>query len=407
MLAEGVFKDVSPIMSPAVDDDSVIWDVGVFDAHCHPTDIMDTVRKIADMQAQLLTVMASRREDQHLVVNMAQQYPLERKEDFDDRSAKRVIPAFGWHPWFSHQMVDDRDSTGMDEDIDRIKHYTSVLTPVPENDENFLNAIPEPLSLSRYLQETAERLEQFPFALVGEIGLDRAFRLPRAAFHPPDSEEAAEPDRTGVASEGYTPGSREGRSLTPYRVSLDHQKTVLRAQFELAGKYQRPVSVHSVQTHGAIFDLLQEMWKGQERPSKRQRKKGQSNAPAPEMAERSNGNAGIVLSSSPFPPRICMHSYSGPPDALKQYLASTVPADVYFSFSICINFSTVAAAKAESVIKALPDDRILVESDFHCAGEKMDRLLKEIVVKICGLRGWALEQGARQLKDNWERFVFG
>lgn len=376
-------------------DEDVIWDVGAFDAHCHPTDIMASIEDIAKMRAHTLTVMSTRREDQTLVAQTAEKYPLKSREELDDRSRKKVIPAYGWHPWFSHQMVDGR---GIEAGFDRLEHYKSVLTPRPD-DEEFLRSIPEPLLLSEYLGEVALRLEASPFAIVGEIGLDRAFRLPKGPFHCPGDVS----QKTGGSEEEYTPGSREGRPLTPYRVSLDHQKVILKAQFELAGKYRRPVSVHSVQTHGAVFDLLQELWKGHKRLSKRERKRRQSNP----GAHGNEDDDSESLDPLPFPPRICMHSYSGPPDALKQFLANTVPADVYFSFSICINFSTPAAAKAESVIKAVPADRLLVESDLHCAGERMDSLLKEIVIKVCEIRGWGLEEGARQLRANWEMFIFG
>jgi Tat protein secretion system quality control protein TatD with DNase activity len=109
----------------------------------------------------------------------------------------------------------------------------------------------------------------------------------------------------------------------------------------------------------------------------------------------------------PYPPRICMHSYSGPPEPLRQFLHSSVPAEVYFSFSDIINFSSNSSAKAIDVIKAVPGSRILIESDFHCAGERMDDMLAAIMRKVCGIKGWSEEEGAEQLRKNWERFVFG
>ena len=63
--------------------------------------------------------------------------------------------------------------------------------------------------------------------------------------------------------------------------------------------------------------------------------------------------------------------------------------------------------KVMEVIKQVPDTQLLVESDFHCAGNKMDELLADIVLKICGIKGWSKEKGAKQLRANWERFVFG
>ncbi|RMZ85234.1 hypothetical protein DV738_g443, partial [Chaetothyriales sp. CBS 135597] len=372
---------------------AAIWRIGVCDAHCHPTDIMESVNSIATMRAQALTVMATRLQDQQLVVEAADKFPLDLAEIFDDaRSKKYVVPSFGWHPWYSHQMIDDRRRKG---ETDAVQHYQNVLTPKCE-DEDFLNSLPRPLSLSQYLKETEERLRLFPHALVGEIGLDRAFRLPSNSTGDAPTNNCHDPDLEGE----YTPGSREGRQLSPYRVSLQHQKAILEAQLELAGKLGRPVSIHSVHTHGHVFDVLQSLWKGYEKPSKRALKDSIIFTDAL-IAENPPS------ASLPYPPRICLHSYSGPPDPLGQFLASTVPAELYFSFSVAINFSTPGAAKTEAVIKAIPDDRILIESDLHRAGERMDDLLQEIIIKVCQIKGWTLEAGARQLKNNWLRFVFG
>lgn len=188
---------------------------------------------------------------------------------------------------------------------------------------------------------------------------------------------------------------------------MDHQKSILKAQLQLAGKLHRPVSVHSVQAHGVVFELLQELWAGYEKPSKRQQKRrvSVSGAHAAEMEDEQDqlDNPNPL----PYPPRICMHSYSGPPDPLRQFLHSSVPAEVYFSFSDLINFSNTSSAKAIEVIKAVPESRILIESDFHCAGERMDGLLMEIVQKVCEIKGWSRKEGAKQLWNNWERFVYG
>ena len=386
-------------MEDASEDDGSAWSVGVFDAHCHPTDIMASIKGIADMDARVLTVMASRSQDQDLVAHSARNYPITGNYDLDNKSSKHVVPAFGWHPWFTHQIYDDQDSQI---EPSNKEHYQAVLAPTPD-DEQFIQSLPTPIPLSQYINTTEQRLRQFPLALVGEVGLDRAFRLPYGEFLGMGDVALA---KTDGSKEEYTPGSREGRPLSPHRVSLEHQKTILRAQFELAGKLRRAVSVHSVQTHGAVFDLLQSMWKGYERPSKRARKRRQS-VPGAHANENKPQAKVKVDGPLPFPPRVCLHSYSGPPDALKQFLAPSVPADIYYSFSMLVNFSTIASEKAIACIKEVPDDRILVESDFHCAGEKMDDLLKQIIRKVCEIKGWELKHGITQLKENYFRFVFG
>ncbi|EQL35096.1 hypothetical protein BDFG_03085 [Blastomyces dermatitidis ATCC 26199] len=360
---------------------------------------MASIDDISRMKTAALTVMATRGQDQDLVAQLALRYsPAENSADQN----LRIIPCFGWHPWFSHQIIDDvnmeiRNGTI----ISKEEHYKNVLTPSVK-DENLLHGLPEPFPLSKLVSETRARLEQHPHALVGEIGLDRSFRIPNAWF----------PHEIENRDTSLTPGTREGRTLSPHRVTLTHQKAILRAQLKLAGEMQRPVSVHSVQAHGAFFDLLQELWSGHEKKgvSNRQRKRRPSVDKAHELsnndqAEDEKGLPGPI--SHTFPPRICMHSYSGPPDALKQFLRKSNPADIYFSFSNIINFTNDSSTKVIKVIKALPDDRILVESDLHCAGERMDDLIEAIVRQICTIREWDLEHGARVLGENWKHFVFG
>lgn len=375
-----------------------IWEIGVFDAHCHPTDIMASINDIPRMKAKVLTVMSTRSQDQEIVRETAKKYAFDSiHPDFAKSSSTYVVPAFGWHPWFSHQMYDDLDDATQP---DQLVHYKSILTPEPDDIE-FVKALPPPRSLRQFLLETEKRLAEFPYALVGEVGLDRSFRLPEG----PSAMTGDMKSKTGGSDEDYTPGTREGRPLSPYRVNIEHQKTVLKAQFQLAAKLQRPVSVHSVQAHGLVFEVMQVLWKGYEKPSKRERRKATDASQSQEDDGQAKDVSPKVL--SPFPPRICMHSYSGPPEALKQFLGSSVPVDIYFSFSAAINFSNPSTSKVTSVIKAVPDDRILIESDLHCAGETMDRLLEEIVTKVCEIKEWTLQEGTLRLKTNWIRFVFG
>ncbi|KAL8809809.1 MAG: hypothetical protein Q9223_002743 [Gallowayella weberi] len=383
------------------------WHLGVFDAHCHPTDTMSSQDNVPNMKPRALTIMATRGEDQDLVRQAVSRYGLGQgdlenlgSQDHVD-SSRRLVPAFGWHPWFSYQIFDDTSlpESGAQKPTAQ-EHYKSVLSPPPD-DEEFLSSLPDPRPLSELLAQIRTNLESFPSALVGEIGIDRSFRLPMQWIE--EDEEKRDPS--------LTPGGREGRRLSPYRVHIDHQRKILKAQLNLAGNMHRPVSVHGVAAHGIVLDTLKETWKGYEKELIGRRKARRRSNAAGAHGSEATLDAGIEnqckpMEPKPYPPRICLHSYSGPPDTLKQYLDPCIPASIYFSFSRLVNFSN-GGEKAVAVIKAVPDDKILVESDLHSAGDRMDQLLEDMVRSVCEIKDWPLVEGVIQLAENWKRFISG
>lgn len=398
------------------------WDLGVFDAHCHPTDTMASIESIPTMKARVLTVMATRSQDQDLVCEVASKHGVRDGKTLSSASLTpseqdRLIPSFGWHPWFSYQLYDDTDSqpTYDGTPAGKIAHYDKVLAPAPSSkDASFSDGLCDPQPLSKFLEETRNRLERFPLALVGEIGVDKAFRLP-AAWNS-EGETSRE--------EGLTPGGREGRRLSPFRVQVAHQAAVLRAQLKLAGEMDRPVSVHGVQAHGILYDTIASCWKGHEREVLSRRQKHQIAAGAEDFSDDTDtdndditsirrktpkaraADSGKGTQPKPFPSRICLHSYSGPVEQLKMYIHPSVPAKLYFSFSIAVNWGSGSEKTAEA-IRATPDDRLLVESDLHIAGADMDNSLEEASRKICQIKGWDLSDGVKILGQNWRGFVLG
>lgn len=389
--------------------ESFPWHLGVYDAHCHPTDTVPSIENIAAMKTRALTIMATRGQDQELVADFAERLgissdclPLLTSTEAAQKNRGYLVPCFGWHPWFSHQIYDDFPNYEDQYDgiSSKIQHYKAVISPSPVDDDDFILSLPDPSSLSSLIDQTRLYLKRYPFALVGEIGLDRAFRIP-----------GLEMTNNGYEKDpALTPGGREGRRLSPYRVDMSHQKKILKAQLHLAGEMQRAVSVHGVAAHGIVFETLEQTWRGYEKPvqSKREKKKKKTSLDAlHEDKDLPEDKPAISSSPMPFPPRICLHSYSGPPDTLRQYLHPSIPSVIFFSFSRLVNFSSPTSNKAIDIIKAVPDNRILAESDLHAAGDKMDILLEDIVRTICDIKGWSLEDGVKQLGSNWMHYVFG
>lgn len=389
--------------------DSFPWYLGVYDAHCHPTDVMSNVPKIQDMKARCLTVMATRGEDQDLVLRTASQHGIRSTDPDNWPKEECIVPCFGWHPWFSHQMYisssDSGEAPTLTSDA-KVKHYQKVLQPSrpepSEEDLRIFNALPDPTPFSVFLAQTRKHLEDHPYALVGEVGLDRSFRIP----------EAWVPDLWATRNSTLTPGGREGRRLTPFRCQPAHQKEILKRQLQLAAELGRAVSVHGVQAHGLVYEALHELWKGHEKEvlSKREKKeRGKDDATV--EAEINNAAKEESNGPKPYPPRICLHSYSGSPSNFKQYLNPAIPIQIFASFSTAINLGDAldeeTPADFEEMVKTVPDEMLLVESDLHTAGDEMDLRLEDIIRRICKIKGWGLEEGVAILGRNWKVFVFG
>lgn len=106
-----------------------------------------------------------------------------------------------------------------------------------------------------------------------------------------------------------------------------------------------------------------------------------------------------------LPPRLCMHSYGGSVDMLKAFTKLDHPPEIYFSFSILIN-GRLQERKLKELIQAVPEDRLLIESDHH-SHNHVDQLLVEMVLKVAEIRNWSVEETVERTARNWHRFVYG
>lgn len=146
----------------------------------------------------------------------------------------------GVHPWFIHSLSLANSPTPPSKEAHYATLFPSandVSQPHPALAE-LLPTLPTPLLLSDFLATLSDNLSSHSTSLLGEVGLDKAFRLP----NPPS-----------LAS-----SSKNSDLQTP----LAHQIAVVEAQVEVAIKLLRHVSFHSVRAPQDTVQLLERLsWK--------------------------------------------------------------------------------------------------------------------------------------------------
>lgn len=312
----------------------------MFDAHCHPTDTPDTLDLIPSMKTDLLACMSTNFQD------------IERVESIADWP--KVVPCFGYHPWFTWKVYTE-------EGLEAKEHYSRVLAGPRGSEEElqgFVASQEQPMPFSNYLDLMRQGLEKYPNGMIGEAGLDKPFRVK----------------------------DKEGDNLTPFRVSLDHQRTILGLQLQLAVDYGRPISLHGVQCHGALLECVTE-----------------------------------ILKKNPGKPlTVCLHSYSGPPDFLVGWFKlegskkKPTKVRVFVSVSSVITCGHIdregdrfdqKLEKISPLLAKIPDDRLLIESDYYKAGPVMDDLMQEVLDLVAHAKGVSKAGALEMLDKNSREFL--
>lgn len=144
--------------------------------------------------------------------------------------------------------------------------------------------------------------------------------------------------------------------------SAEPQNSIFRLHIELAHCLKRPLIVHAVKAQG----WLEEYWK--------------------------------IL-----PERFVFHSYNGKAELLKKI----IKAGGYVSFS----HSVLRNPAREEVLKLVPAERILVETDGPYQGiggqESAPEQLPELLKQIAALRGDDYQELAAAVYQNSLRFIYG
>ncbi|KAL4070703.1 hypothetical protein J3A83DRAFT_4372885 [Scleroderma citrinum] len=312
----------------------------VVDVHCHPTD-SPVSPDVMDQLPITICAMSSQPSDQSRVRDLALAYP------------DKVVPCFGYHPWFSH-LISLKPSSSKEE------HYRELFRPGNLEDifRRMLPNLPEPIPLEDILHDLHRNLEEFPTAMLGEVGLDRAARIP--------INHSASPVE-----------------LTSFTIPLEHQLTVLEAQVDLAVELGRNISLHSVKSPQATLELLEKMQKKYE--------------------------------SCWLRINVDLHSCGVSPETWKTIEASLKHhRNVFMSLSTAINGRSL---NHRELIAVCSPDRILVESDYHAVEECTQRTW-DMVRTVAEIKGWSVEAiwtnvkeeewgVVRRLENNWYQFRVG
>jgi len=281
------------------------------DAHCHPHLDAANFDALSTLGCRPVALMSVARGDWPAVQAAA------------SALGPQAIECFGIHPWWSHLH-------GTRACPDKASLFEAKTPALLGQAAPVLDALPDPVPRAVWEPELRELLSEHPRACVGEVGLDRAAVIPGTRVH----------------------------------VAAVHQQELQDLMFELAGEYQRPISVHNVRAIGQIEALLR------------------------------------GLRGEHVPPRVMLHSYGGSVEMVGRFLALPCGDRIYFSFNTAVKTNPEALRER---IRAVPDDRLLVESDVTTIS-RLEPALKNICKVVAEAKGWDVDAAVRQLRANFDRF---
>ncbi|SCV01796.1 LANO_0F13586g1_1 [Lachancea nothofagi CBS 11611] len=303
------------------------------DAHCHVS--TKTTSKGGPMELPSLPVQRC------LMSNNGYDWGRIKELKFSN-SGNKV--GFGIHPWYSHMYyIDDQTNR-----LSKETHYKSVLHSSNVYDLNrVIEQLPEPVSLTRYI---AEEFDRSTCDCIGEIGLDKLFRLPENGFYQGD----------------------KSAPLGRVKVKIEHQVKVFEQMCQLAVAHSLPVSVHCVKCPSLMYELCMKLL-----------------SPHREI-------------------NVCLHSFTGSLETLAGMWLKNFPNErLFFSLSRYINFKNHESAS--KLLQVLPLECILTETDFTwdtVSGELILRELDFLLSQIA--HNYAMdspEQAKQMVFKNFQRFI--
>ncbi|EGG16344.1 hypothetical protein DFA_09375 [Cavenderia fasciculata] len=141
---------------------------------------------------------------------------------------------------------------------------------------------------------------------------------------------------------------------------LDGQWEVLKRQFKIAVDHNRLLSLHCVQLQGKLLDYF------------------------------------ISLPLDQFPKKIALHTFSGKPAMVRSLLKlKDKGTRLYFG----ISFINLSSSKVLKLIEAIPDDRLLLESDQNTP-EYAESSIYKVLVAISKAKNWSIKVSILNTQKN-------
>jgi Tat protein secretion system quality control protein TatD with DNase activity len=155
-------------------------------------------------------------------------------------------------------------------------HYRNIFLPPPESKhygdqertlDDILPGLPEPTPFPPLLTELKQNIRQAQergqLVMLGEVGLDKSFRVPYPHILPKHQTTVREAEDEVATSGQEELAHYHGRApidpkkvLTPFRPKEEHQIRLLEMQMEVAVEFGVNVSLHSVRCQGPTVDFL-------------------------------------------------------------------------------------------------------------------------------------------------------
>jgi TatD DNase family protein len=266
-----------------------------------------------------VAIMSTHPRDFATVKNLAD-IPMVSPNKDTNKPKKVIIPGYGIHPWFLHELEKSQWEKSSQKD-DKDDSNTRKDNPI-------------------WMQTIIQMLESDPKAIVGEIGLD-----------------------------GFHFEAKTGNLKSP----MSEQIKVFEMQLEIAVRLQRPVSIHVVQAFGPLLTSLSKFQKGTIPEEVEDDDAHNTLCHNSDIDVHNRRRCCRRRQRLGLPPKLYFHAFGGKVGTVDQLVAlcetmegekkdSSKSRRLYFGFAPVVNFRS---PKTIQVIRKIGLERLVLETDHE------------------------------------------